>query len=122
MAVCDGVLYVAESLGQRISALELATGRRRVLVSAGLGRPGAMTCAADGALIVLDAHGGRVLRIAPRTGAVATLATGLAVHPMVVSHWPLVAVMNGLACDAGGAILVGCNVDGAVWCLERARA
>ncbi|HQP67094.1 MAG TPA: SMP-30/gluconolactonase/LRE family protein [Quisquiliibacterium sp.] len=122
MAVCDGVLYVAESLGQRISALELATGRRRVLVSAGLGRPGAMTCAADGALIVLDAHGGRVLRIAPRTGAVATLATGLAVHPMVVSHWPLVAVMNGLACDASGAILIGCNADGAVWCLERARA
>jgi len=120
---CEGRLYVAESLGQRISTIDLKSGRQDVLVSAGaVGRPTALALDAQGFLITIDANERRLLRIDRSTGAVAPIADGLAVYPIIVSNWPLLGVANGLAVGPRGELYVGGNADGSVWCLERTAA
>lgn len=119
----EGRLYVAESLGQRISIIDLESGRQDVLASAGaVGRPTALALDAQGFLIAVDANGHRLLRIDRSTGSIALIAENLAVYPIIVSNWPLLAVANGLAVGASGELYVGGNIDGSLWCLERAAA
>ncbi len=123
VVACGGTLYVAESLGQRISLVDLASGRQDVLVAAGIGRPTALDLGPDGRLLAIDANGGRLLAIDRDTGATCAIADGLPVYPVLASNWPLVGVANGLAVDAAdGAIYVGGNEDGSVWCLRASRA
>jgi sugar lactone lactonase YvrE len=111
----DGKLYIAESLGQRISVVDLSTGRQDVLRSAGVGRPSAIDLHKDGDLLVLDSEGRRLLKINTVNAQVSVIAENLPIYPNVFSNWPLVQVPNGLAVTDDGAIYVGGNDDGSIW-------
>ncbi len=120
LACRGGTLYVAEALGQRIAAIDLASGRQDVLRATGLGRPGALALAPQGGLLLLDVAGGRLLQVDETHAGVREIAHGLPVQPLIVSNWPQVAMPNGLAVDAStGTVHVGGNADGSIWSLVR---
>ena len=115
-------LYVAESLGQRISVIDLTNGRQDVLLSGGVGRPSAIDMDKDGNLLVLDSEGRRLLKINPDNAAMSVIADNLPIYPNIFANWPVVQVPNGLAVTADGAIYVGGNTDGSVWKFTSAKA
>jgi sugar lactone lactonase YvrE len=118
---CGEALYVAESLGQRISVIDLGSGKQDVLVAAGIGRPTAMDADPGGHLLVIDANDKRLLKIDRDNGAMSVIADRLPIYPIIASNWPLVGVANGLAVDADGRIYLGGNEDGSVWCLRASH-
>lgn len=113
------LLFVAESLGQRISFVDLRTGRQDVLVCGRIGRPTALDIDPDGWLLVVDADGQRLIRVNPATGSISVIAEQLPVFPIVISHWPFLASANGLAVDRAGNIYIGGNDDGSVWQIAK---
>jgi len=115
----DNKLYVAESLGQRISVIDLSTGRQDVLLAGLIGRPTAIDLDKEGNLLILDANGKRLLRVHPTNGKIAVIAEDLPIFPYTYSHWPLIALPNGLAVAENGAIYIGGNDDGSVWKITK---
>lgn len=91
-----GRLYVAETFGQRVSAIEIrpdgSAGERSVLAELPDDYPDGLAVAADGSVFVGCYQPSRILRIDP-TGAVTTVAEDVSAHTL--AHPTNIAFANG---------------------------
>jgi sugar lactone lactonase YvrE len=84
LAVVDGALYIAEARTARIRRAPLAGGKSEVLLSAEVGKVGALAADGHGGLIAVDVIGHRLLHIDPKKLAITTIADGLPVSYGVI--------------------------------------
>lgn len=91
--------------------LVVGDGAPRVVAS-GLAQPEGMAVDHDGSLLVVESAAGRLSRIDPGTGAVSTVADGLAMDTVGPAGIPPAYAVSSVAVDSHGAILVsGAGAD-----------
>ncbi|MBI5552187.1 MAG: SMP-30/gluconolactonase/LRE family protein [Desulfobacterales bacterium] len=104
LALIGERLYVAEAKAGRISAVDLRTGRKEVLLSALVGKPGALANDGQGRLLVLDGAGQKLLRIDPQTLAVSVVAAHLPIAYGTVGSYPPVEFALPMTVDRQGNV------------------
>lgn len=108
----DSAVYVSEMAAGQVSEINVNSGFRRVIAK-GLDRPQGI--ALDGSsLLVVEAGKGRLVRVDPESGAVATVARDL---PIGLPNVPI--TLSGVAVGAGGTIYVTSDVENSIWRLQK---
>jgi sugar lactone lactonase YvrE len=106
LAATENDLWVADR--ENGSVFQLVSGGEvldvpRVLVE-GLLAPEGMAVSLDGALLVAETGANRLTRIDPATGAVSTVADGLALDSSFIPGWPQTWLFSGVAVGPSGTI------------------
>jgi hypothetical protein len=115
LAVVDDALYIAEARTARIRRAPLAGGKSEVLLSAEVGKVGALAADGKGGLIAVDVIGRRVLRIDLKKLSIAPIAEGLPVSYGVVGSGPAaVEFPTPLHVTADGDIYLGTSGRGVI--------
>jgi sugar lactone lactonase YvrE len=91
-------------------------------VATGLAQPEGLAVHNDGNLLVVESGAGRVSRIDLNSGAVTTVADGLALGAAALAGWPPTWLFNGLAVGERGDIYVTGDIGNVVYRItERPR-
>ncbi len=91
------------------------------LIAGGLDRPEGMALAPDGRLLVAETGTGRLVAIELDTGALATIAEGLAFNPEGPEGAPPTMVMSSVAIDPSGVIYVTGDLANVLYRIEPVR-
>ena len=118
LAAAGDDLYVSEYDAGRIWRIDLRDGARQ-LVTEGLDRPEGLALTGDGQLLVAETGTQRLLRIDPVTGAMETLADGLAIGLVGGDDLPKPFLPTGVAVDAKDNIYVAADITNALYKLSK---
>ena len=91
------------------------------LIASGLDRPEGMTVAPDGRLLVAETGTGRLVAIELDTGALTTIAEGVAVQPGNPREGLPTVVMSSVAIDPSGVIYVTGDLADVLYRIDPAR-
>jgi hypothetical protein len=115
LAVVDDALYIAEARTARIRRAPLAGGKSEVVLSAEVGKVGALAADGKGGLVAVDVIGRRLLHIDPKKLAITTIAEGLPVGYGAVGSGPsAVEFPTPLHVTADGDIYLGTSGRGVI--------
>ncbi len=88
LAMIGDTLYVAEAKPGRISKVDPASGKKEVVLSSMVGKPIALGNDGNQHLLILDGAGHKILRVNPKTLAIATLAANVPVEYNTIGSYP----------------------------------
>lgn len=115
LAVVDDALYIAEARAARIRRAPLAGGPSEVVLSAEVGKVGALAADGKGGLVAVDVIGRRLLHIDPKQLAITAIADGLPVgYGVVGAGASSVEFPTPLHVTAGGDIYLGTTGRGVI--------
>ncbi|HEY3239088.1 MAG TPA: SMP-30/gluconolactonase/LRE family protein, partial [Acidimicrobiia bacterium] len=107
-----GVVYVSDTGGGRVLAVDLAA-RTPSVVASGLDGPEGVAVDRDGSLLVVEGDAGRLVRIGPAGGQPSEVATGLPTRT-VGFGLPLLNYSADVLVRADGSIVVSGAADGSL--------
>jgi sugar lactone lactonase YvrE len=115
----SGVLYVSDTGGGRVLAVNLSTpAPSPFLVATGLASPEGVTVDGDGTVLVVEGDTGRLFRVDPDGGRRRLVASGLATKTVGIGL-PLLNYSSDVLVRRDGTILVSGDADGSLVELTR---
>lgn len=120
LALRNDHVLVSEAIGGRITEINIASGRTRV-IAAGLDQPEGIALAPGGAVLIAEVGKKRIVRIEPSSGARSIIASDLPLGLAAPPGQPVTYAPTGVAISPSGTIYVSSDIENAIYRIVPAR-